>query len=74
MGSQRFYWVMQPTSFLWLLFLFLERKVQNWRQVSKMRFATRVNTTKDAEEFLKINKIKHYEIIVLHEEDTEKEA
>jgi len=39
-----------------------------------MRFATRVNTTKDAEEFLKINKIKHYEIIVLHEEDTEKEA
>jgi len=34
-----------------------------------MRLAERVNTLKDAEEFLKINKIKDYEIIVLWEED-----
>jgi len=32
------------------------------------RLAERVNTTKDAEELIKINKIKNYEIIVLWEE------
>lgn len=35
-----------------------------------MRFAERVNTTKDAEELIKVNKIKNYEIIVVWEEDT----
>lgn len=36
-----------------------------------MRFAERVNTTKDAEELIKINKLKKYEIVVLWEEDTD---
>jgi hypothetical protein len=34
-----------------------------------MRFAERVNTIKDAKEFIKMNNIKDYEVVVLWEEE-----